>query len=209
MSSGGGGYHSQRTHNIYEDKNAGNEDDAEWNLQQMYKQQLKDFDKFQAPIMEQMVKESQADHITRMGGAQADSLATRTQGRVERSIGMDSNYLLPSQRAAMQRTQHRQVAMSKAGIIRGSQLSQQEHNMAARQNAMHMAENIQTKGILGAAEVARADAERRARAQQAKGSMMAQVGSIAGAVIGTVIAPGVGTMIGASIGGGIGGATGS
>lgn len=207
MSSGGGGSYMQRTHNIY--NHVSNEDLAEQNLQKMYKQQLEDFDKFQAPVMEQMLKESQSDHIVRMGGAQAGSLAARTHGRVERTLGMDSNYLLPSQRAAMQRTQHRNVAMSKAGIIRGSQLSQQEHNMAARQNAMHMAENIQTKGILGAAEVARADAERRERAKKAKGSMMSQVGSIVGAVIGTAIAPGAGTMAGASIGGAFGGMAGS
>lgn len=182
--------------------------DPEKLLQDMYKSQLTDYKQYQKPLIDALAEEAESNDIIKMGDIQADAIGDRVRGRTERSLAMTSTNLLPSQRIALQHRLNNDLKITEGGIRRAAKIAQQEHNAATRTNLMSIAESLQTTGVSGVSEAAKAKAERDAAAKKAKGGMLSQVMSIAGGVVGGIYGGPMGAQLGASLGGMAGGAIG-
>ena len=180
----------------------------EKDLQDMYRAQLSDYEKYQKPILEALAKEAESNEIVRIGNLQASQLRDRAQGQVERTLSLGMETLLPSQRAAMRDKLDRDTRVGDGGIRRGASLAQEAHNTATRTNLMSISESLQTTGVAGVSSAAAAKAQRDEAASKSKGNMMGQIGSIAGGVIGGIYGDPMGAQIGATVGGTAGSAIG-
>lgn len=192
--------------------NTGSASDAYKNpdkaLTSMYRQQLNDYNRYQTPVVYALDKEANGTELIDQAKVNASKLEGRVKSMTTRQLGMTSNTLLPSQRRAMTRNQDRKIALGGGALVTQATAAQKEKRVAARQQMMSIAEQLQQNGAASTAQVASNKAQRDAAAEQANKGMMSSVLSVAGAVVGGIYGGPAGAQMGAAAGGAIGGAVG-
>lgn len=184
------------------------EKDPEKVLAMMYQMQMQDFNDNQKPVLDMLEAEAKDTSLIEQGERQAARLGERTRSMTDRYVSSNSNSLLPSQRIAMQKKLNRDIALGEGSIITGSRDAQRLKRVAARNNIMSIAEQLQQTGTAATSGIAAQKAQRDQAAKSANKGFMGQALSIVGGVVGGIYGGPTGAQIGASAGGMIGGSIG-
>lgn len=177
----------------------------EKSLTAMYRAQIADYNKYQTPVIYALDKEAKGTELIDQSRVNAEKLRGRVTSMTERQLGMTANTLLPSQRRAMARNQNRKIALGEGALVTSATAAQKEKRVAARQQMMSIAEQLQQTGSASTAQVAQQKMQRDQAAQAANKGMFSTVLSAAGAVVGGIYGGPAGAQMGAAAGGAVGG----
>jgi len=178
---------------------------AESMLSDIYKQQLNSFNQHQLPQIKALEDSLDDTNIIDRGRKAADSMDARVRGTTSRMMMSDSNALLPSQLAALDRSQGRAIAKGKGSVMTRATEAQRQKRVATRQNLMVIGEQMANTGTASIAGIAKNEQQRTAANKAANKGFMSQALGIAGAVVGGVAGGPAGASLGASIGSTAGG----
>ena len=185
-----------------------NGDEYEQSLENMYRQQIVDYEQNTLPIINDLKDDTTSTSIIDRSRELSADLGEKTRQTTERQLGYSMGGQLASQRKAISRSTTQGVAKARSSVMTQAHEDQRISRQAARTQLMSISEQLQQTGTASMSQAYQAKQQRDAAYKSAKSGFMTQVGALAGAAIGTVIAPGVGTAIGASIGGAAGGMVG-
>lgn len=203
---GGGGMFSSMARRAQRDLQTGL--NYEQKLNDMYRAQLKDYEKNTLPIIDQLEDETTDTSIVDNSRRLSSQLEEKTAGISERQLGYSMGDTLASRRAAMANNQNHAVAKSRNTVMTQAHTDQRNKQQAARTELMGIAEQLQQSGTASLSQAYAAKNRREQAYRAAKGGFMSQVGAIAGGAIGFFAGGPMGAAAGAGIGGSVGGAIG-
>ncbi|MBH0050716.1 MULTISPECIES: hypothetical protein [unclassified Pseudoalteromonas] len=175
-------------------------------LEDMYRQQVLDYEQNTLPVVDDLVDESKSTSIVDTSRKLSDGLGEKTANTVDRQLGYSMSGQLASQSSAMDRTQTRGVATARSAVMTQAHEDQRVKQQAARTQLMSIGEQLQATGTASMSQAYQAKQQRDAAYKSAKGGFMTQVGAVAGGVIGGFVGGPMGAAAGASLGGAAGGA---
>lgn len=173
-------------------------------LANMYRQQLADFDRYEKPIIDALKAEAKSTRIRDRAIKSASQLYGNVQGMTERRLLLTGEDLLPSQRKAMDKDVANRSKLASGLMVTKGYADQRANNTAARYRLMSIADNLQTTGVSGAAQVEAQFRQRQEQARAGNAGMLGNVLGIAGTVVGGVFGGPAGAAIGGSIGQAVG-----
>lgn len=192
----------------YETANAAYTDSYEHKLNQMYINQMYDFDVNTRPIIDQLEDESQSTSIVDNSRAMSEQLGEKTASITERQLGYGMGGTLASRRASIGTQQAHDVSKARTAVMTQAHTDQRNQQQAARTELMGIAEQLQSSGTASMSQAYAAKNQRNQAYKSAKKGFMSQAGAVVGGVIGGIYGGPAGASAGAGIGGAAGGAIG-
>lgn len=177
-------------------------------LRSMYRRQSQDFNQHTLPIIKQLEEEATSNETYMRGMDMAGKLPDKIDSVRRRTQEYSASGLLPSQAKNVATAQSRNVSKAQSSVVTQGWQDQVARHRAARTNLMSVAENLQSTGVAGIAQISAQKNQRDAAYRQQKSGFAGQLGAIAGGTIGFFAGGPAGASAGAAIGGSLGGAVG-
>lgn len=177
-------------------------------LNEMYRAQLKDYEKNTLPIIDQLEDETTDTSIVDNSRRLSSQLKEKTAGISDRQLSYSMGSTLASRRAAITSNQNHAVAKSRNAVMTQAHADQRNKQQAARTELMGIAEQLQQSGTASLSQAYAAKNQREQAYKAAKGGFMSQLGAVAGGAIGFAVGGPMGAAAGASLGGSAGGVIG-
>lgn len=180
----------------------------EQDLRAMYQSQHTDFVKNTAPMLDLLQEEATSKDTVGRSIARAKELGGRVDTVSEHQQQYSSSDLLPSMSKSLQTRTKRNTALMKDSSVSMANTAQRNKHKEARQSMMSIAENLQSSGVAGIAQVSANKTKRDAANKAQSQGMMSQVGAVVGGIAGGIYGGPGGATAGAAIGGAAGSAIG-
>lgn len=177
-------------------------------LRSMYYSKSVDFKQNVLPMIDVLENEATSQDTVNNAKKRALMLEGQATDVSERQKQYSQSTMLPSMSNALTKRIQRNTTLMNDSTVSMANDAQVDKRRAARQSLTSIAENLQSTGIAGMAQVSANKAQRDAAYKQQKKGAMAQTGAILGGIAGAFVGGPAGASAGASIGGSIGGSFG-
>lgn len=194
---------------LYDEASSNYTDSYEHKLNQMYINQMHDYDTSTKPIIDQLEDEAQSTSIVDESRRMSGQLGEKTAAITERQLGYGMGGTLASRRSSIGSQQAHDVSKARNAVMTQAHSDQRNQQQAARTELMSIAEQLQTSGTASMSQAYAAKNQRDQAYKSAKKGFMSQAGSVVGGVIGGIYGGGpAGAAAGSAVGGAAGGAIG-
>jgi hypothetical protein len=171
----------------------------------MYADQQENFDRYYAPLIDELEKEADSTDIVDRSVKDAAALEGRSRGQVERSMGRSGETLTTAQKRGLERTIDSNVSKGESVILNTGRTKQREYQEGVTSDLMGIGTALQNNSVGALSKIASNQQRREQEYEKAKSGLMSSIMGTVGAIGGTMIGGPAGGAVGAGIGSAIGG----